>query len=153
MATLGPLMSRGESDALIDRVQARQVTHGHTFWAMENKADGRFLGWCGIVIAIEGLPITGLPEAGWRLAHDAWGKGYAREAAFASLDWAFNVRGYERVWAITSTNNTASWGLMERLGMVRDRDMDFDHPHVADDSPLKKHITYSIGRDQWADIK
>ncbi len=149
MATLGPLMSRAESDALIDRVQARQVAHGHTFWALESKADQSLLGWCGIVIAIEGLPITGLPEAGWRLAHHAWGNGYAREAAVASLDWAFDVGRYDRVWAITSANNTASWGLMERLTMSRDHSMDFDHPNVAEGSPLKKHITYSIGRDQW----
>lgn len=149
MATLGPLMSREESDALIDRVQARQFEHGHTFWAMERKEDGAFLGWCGIVIAIDGLPITGWPEAGWRLAHHAWGQGYAREAAEASIDWAFGERGYDRVWAITSTNNLASWGLMERLGMARHHDMDFDHPNVANDSPLKKHITYSLGRDAW----
>jgi RimJ/RimL family protein N-acetyltransferase len=149
MATLGPVMSRDESDALIDRIQARHEAHGHSFWALERKDDAVFLGWCGIVLAIDGLPITGLPEIGWRLAHHAWGQGYAREAAFASLDWGFGVQNMERVWAITSVGNTASWGLMERLGMVRHHDMDFDHPFVADDSPLKQHITYSIGRDQW----
>ncbi len=151
MATLGPLMSRAESDALIDRVQARQIEHGHTVWAMERKADARLLGWCGVVlVAIDALPITGLPEIGWRLAHHAWGQGYAREAAEASLDWAFGKRGMEEVWAYTSTINTRSWGLMVRLGMIRHPDLDFDHPGVADDSPLKRHITYSIGRDQWA---
>jgi hypothetical protein len=35
---------------------------------------------------------------------------------------------------------------MERLGMKRHPDLDFDHPNVPDDSPLKKHITYSIDR-------
>lgn len=150
MATLGPLMSRAESDALIDRVQAHQMEHGHTVWAMERKTDASLLGWCGVVVvAIDGLPITGLPEIGWRLAHHAWGQGYAREGAEASLDWAFGTRGMEKIWAYTSTVNTRSWGLMERLGMVRDHDMDFEHPNVADSSPLKQHITYSIGRDQW----
>jgi RimJ/RimL family protein N-acetyltransferase len=149
MATLGPLMQRAESDALIDRVQARQMEHGHTFWALERKDDGVFLGWCGIVRALDGLPIAGLPEIGWRLAHHVWGQGYAWEAAFASLDWGFGTKKMERVWAITSVGNDASWGLMERLGMVRHRDMDFDHPFVADGSPLKQHITYSIGRDEW----
>ncbi len=146
MATLGPLMSRDESDALIDRVQARQATHGHTFWALERRKDKAFIGWCGIVIALEELPIGGQPEIGWRLSHDSWGQGYALESAKTSLDWALDVRGYEAVWAITSTNNSASWGLMERLGMVRRPELDFDHPNVAEGSPLKKHITYSIGR-------
>jgi RimJ/RimL family protein N-acetyltransferase len=149
MATLGPVMTRAESDALIDRVQAWQVEHGHTVWALERKDDAAFLGWCGIVIVPDGLPHSGLPEIGWRLAYHAWGLGFAREAAIKSLDWAFGVRNMERVWAYTSVGNNASWGLMERLGMRRHDDMDFEHPNVPDGSPLKRHITYSIRRDQW----
>jgi RimJ/RimL family protein N-acetyltransferase len=149
MATLGPIMKREESDALIDKVQARQVEYGHTVWALERKEDAALLGWCGIVIVPDGLPLAGLPEIGWRLAHHAWGQGYAREAATASLDWAFGVQNMERMWAYTSVGNDASWGLMERLGMKRHDDMDFEHPNVPDGSPLKRHITYSIGRDQW----
>ncbi len=142
-------MSRAESDALIDRVQGRQAQHGHTFWALEERESAALIGWCGIVIALEELPIGGLPETGWRLAHHAWGKGYAREAASASLNWGFGQARMDRVWAITSVGNSRSWGLMERLGMSRHPELDFDHPNVTDDSPLKPHITYSIGRDQW----
>ena len=146
MATLGPLMSRSQSDALIERLQKRQIDHGHTFWALERKQNRAFIGWCGIVIALDELPIAGKLEAGWRLAHSAWGQGYAREAALASLDWGFQTLGADEIWAITSLNNTRSWGLMERLGMERQHDMDFDHPNVADGSPLKQHITYRIKR-------
>jgi RimJ/RimL family protein N-acetyltransferase len=149
MATLGPLMSRKESDALIDCVQLRQARQGHTFWAVERRSDRVFLGWCGIVIALSELPIGGLLEIGWRLSHDAWGQGYAREGAAATLDWAFGEKYMDKVWAITSVGNTASWGLMERLGMERHHNLDFEHPNLADGSPLKSHITYSIGRDQW----
>jgi RimJ/RimL family protein N-acetyltransferase len=144
MEHLGPLMTHTESDALIDRVVAREAKHGHTVWAMVRKDDGAFLGWCGIVIVPEGIPIAGQPEIGWRLAHHAWGQGYAKEAAIMSLDWAFGVRNMDRVWAYTSAGNERSWGLMERLGMARHHDLDFDHPSVPDDSPLKAHITYSI---------
>ena len=146
MATLGPPMSRAESDALIARLQKRQIDHGHTFWALECKQDRSFIGWCGIVIALDELPISGKLEAGWRLAHSAWGLGYAREAAQASLDWGFQTLGADEIWAITSVNNTRSWGLMERLGMERQHDMDFDHPNVPEGSPLKRHITYRIKR-------
>jgi RimJ/RimL family protein N-acetyltransferase len=146
MKTLGPLMSRTESDALIAGLQQRQVEHGHTLWALERKDDGAFIGSCGIVVALSGLPIAGKLEIGWRLAHAAWGQGYAREAAQASLDWGFETLGAEEIWSITSALNNRSWGLMERLGLVRQHDMDFDHPNVADGSPLKKHITYWIGR-------
>ena len=50
------------------------------------------------------------------------------------------------VTAITVAANTASWGLMERLGMTRYPDEDFDHPAVPDGSPLKRHILYRIDR-------
>jgi RimJ/RimL family protein N-acetyltransferase len=149
MATLGPPMSRVESDAVIDRVQQKQITDGHTFWAIDRKHDAHFIGWCGIVLAGDGPPIAGLPEIGWRLAHEAWGRGYALEAAKASLDWGFSNLSDDAIWAITVAGNARSWGLMERLGMVRHHDLDFDHPGVPDDSPLKRHITYSIRRDQW----
>lgn len=147
MKTLGPLMSRDQTKALIDRLHVLSEENGHTFWALERQKDGRFIGWCGIIRAAVN-PIAYLPEVGWRLASDIWGQGYAREAAAASIKWAFDNLPDERVWAITSEGNHLSWGLMERLGMVRHPDMDFDHPHVADDSPLKRHVTYSIARSQ-----
>jgi len=42
--------------------------------------------------------------------------------------------------------DTASWTVMERLGMSRMADGDFDHPDVHDDSALKRHIRYRIDR-------
>ncbi len=145
MATLGPLMSREETSALINRLHVLSEENGHTFWALERREDNRLIGWCGIIRGSVD-PIAYLPEVGWRLASDMWGQGYAREAAAASLDWAFANLPDDRVWAVTSKGNSRSWGLMERLGMSRHPEMDFDHPHVADGSPLKPHITYSIAK-------
>lgn len=145
MATLGPLMSVQEAEAMIGRLHAIEERHGHTFWALERKKDGRFLGFCGLVMGNVG-PIDGKIEIGWRLAHDAWGQGYAREAAEASLEWGFSNRNVERIWAITTPGNVRSWGLMERLGLKRHPQLDFAHPKIADESPLKQHITYSIAR-------
>ena len=70
------------------------------------------------------------------------GRSYAREAAQATLAWIAGNRPGEPVCAITSVGNVRSRGLMERLGMRHDESMDFDHPNVADDSPLKRHVTY-----------
>jgi RimJ/RimL family protein N-acetyltransferase len=145
MATLGPLLDRSESDGLIGRIRNLQDLHGHTFWALERKEDGCFLGFCGLIPGSAG-PIDGKIEIGWRLAHHAWGQGYAREAALASLDWGFANLRDDRIWAITTPGNVRSWGLMERLGMKRHLQLDFDHPNVPDGSPLKQHITYSIAR-------
>lgn len=145
MATLGPLMSREETAALIGRLRDDQARDGHCFWAMERRANGAFLGWCGLIRGSVG-PIDGKPEIGWRVAHDHWGMGYAREAAQASLDWGFATLPDPAIWAITTPRNTRSWGLMERLGMTRHPDLDFDHPKAPDGHFLKPHITYSIMR-------
>jgi RimJ/RimL family protein N-acetyltransferase len=75
-----------------------------------------------------------------------WGKGYAREAAEASLAWGWEHLDVPTIAAITTTNNVRSSGLMERLGMVRAAADDFDHPNVPLGSGLRRHITYRIAR-------
>lgn len=145
MATLGPVLDHDAVAALIGRIRDLRDRHGHTFWALERKEDGCFLGFCGLIPGFVG-PIDGKIEIGWRLAHHAWGKGYAREAAMATLDWGFANLPDDRIWAITTPGNVRSWGLMERLGMKRHLELDFEHPNVPDGSPLKHHITYSIAR-------
>lgn len=146
MATIGPHQTMAEVEAVIVRQQACLDQHGTCFWAMERRADGAVIGFCGIKPGAEGTPLDGAPEIGWRLDDAFWGQGLAREAAQATLDHHWSTTDAPRIGAITSAGNHRSWGLMERLGMVRDRAQDFDHPAVAQESPLKPHITYWIDR-------
>lgn len=141
MATLGPLLDRAGSADLLGRLRAMADEHGHTFWAIERKADGRTLGFTGIIRGRDG-PVADKLEIGWRLASDCWGHGYASEAARASLDWARAHRPGEDVYAITSVTNTRSRAVMERLGMVHQPELDFDHPRVSEGDPLRAHVTY-----------
>jgi RimJ/RimL family protein N-acetyltransferase len=85
-------------------------------------------------------------EIGWRLARPYWGQGYAREAAEASITWGWANTDTPEIAAMTVIANSNSWGLMERLGMVRDFEADFDHPAVAEGDPLRRHILYRIAR-------
>lgn len=146
MATLGPLMTPEQAAELIRLVEARRTKTGYTFWAVERRSDGLFLGWCGVKPGPEGTPIAGEIEIGWRIAADHWGQGYAREAARASLDWVWANLDVDSVAAITTPGNARSWGLMERLGMIRAVEDDFDHPAAAEN--LRHHITYRIARPQ-----
>ncbi len=146
MATLGPPMSWAETEAAIARIEAIRAMHGYTFWALERREDGAFLGFCGIKPGAAGTPIEHDVEIGWRLAHAYWGRGYAREAAQASLAWGWANTDAPRIAAITTPGNERSRRLMERLGMARAPGEDFDHPNVPDGSPLKAHITYRIAR-------
>lgn len=143
MATLGPVMRREETVALIDNLRARARSFGHTFWACERLSDARVIGWAGLIRG-NIAQTEGELEIGWRLAADCWGQGYAREAAQETLDWARRHRPGEPVIAITARINTRSRALMERLGMTRCEARDFDHPRLAADNPLRPHVLYSI---------
>ncbi|MCA1749908.1 MAG: GNAT family N-acetyltransferase [Sphingomonadales bacterium] len=149
MRWLGALQSRAESDAMIDRCIACDEEHGHCFWALERKSDGALLGFCGIKrVKDDGIePDPGTPEIGWRLRSDAWGKGYAKEAAVASMDYAFDRTGADFVTAFTVPGNSASWGLMERLGMTRRADLDYWNPEWS--PKLGKGIVYRITPAEW----
>jgi RimJ/RimL family protein N-acetyltransferase len=143
MATIGPLQDRETARAGLGRLMARAANDGHTLWAIERKSDGRMIGFCGVTRGT--VPhIADEFEIGWRLVSDCWGRSYAREAAEASLAWFAANRPGQRICAITSVNNVRSRGLMERLGMKRDSNMDFDYtgPGLPEGSPLKPHVTY-----------
>lgn len=147
MEHLGPQQTQADTDAGIARLQGFAAAHGHTFWAIERRADGEFLGFCGLKIAPENIPgIEGAIEIGWRLRRDAWGAGHAREAAAASLDWGWANLPVARIVAITTPTNLRSQALMLRLGMVHRPNLDFDHPALAVDDPLRPHVTFDIFR-------
>jgi RimJ/RimL family protein N-acetyltransferase len=144
---VGGVQDEEQLNAAFERLEGYQRDTGHTFWVVERKSDGALLGFCGLKVAnVPGTPVDGDIEIGWRLREDAWGQGYAREAAAAAIDWAWSNLDCARVVSFTIPANTASWGLMERLGMTRRRDLDFAHPHFAPDHPLSQHITYVIER-------
>jgi RimJ/RimL family protein N-acetyltransferase len=129
-----------------DRFIAWQESRGFTFWVVERREDGAFVGFCGLKIADDiGSPVEGNVEVGWRFRQDVWGQGYAREAAQASLDYAFGAVGAEQVVALTVQGNTPSWGLMERLGMTRRPDLDYTGPEWAEGVV----IAYLIRREEW----
>lgn len=135
------LLNRAESDAMVDRIAAMMADQGFGMWAVERRDTGEFIGFCGLNRINFECPVAGEVEIGWRLAHNNWGQGFAREAAQASLDWGF-AQGLARIVSFTVPANVRSWGLMARLGLARRADLDFDHPRVANDSLLKRHIVY-----------
>ena len=86
-----------------------------------------------------------LAERGWGLwavAREAWGHGYATEAARAVLEHAFSELGLPEVVSFTTVANVRSRAVMERLGMTRDPAEDFDHPSVEPGHPLRRHVLY-----------
>lgn len=133
-------MSAAESDAALQRYSDWDKTQGFTFWPVIRKADYVFLGLCGLKQLNIPWPEPTDIEIGWRFARAFWGQGYAREAAAACLD--FGLAKAPRVIAMTTQENTASWGLMRRLGMAPAPELDFEHPDVPVGHPQRPHIVY-----------
>lgn len=148
MRWLGGVWPREHHTKAFGRITSYQRDHGHTLWIVERKADGALLGFCGLKrVNSPGAPNPGDFEVGWRLREDAWGQGFAKEAAIASLDLAFDSFAAPHVVALTVEGNEASQGLMKRLGMTRRRDMDFQDSRFGPE--LNPTIVYRIEADAW----
>ena len=147
MQHLGGPQPLAEVEAAIARQRDAQARTGHCFWAIERKADAALLGFCGLRIGGHpGTPVVDELEIGWRLRRDAWGLGYAREAAGASFAWGWANTARPRITAWTVPANRASWTLMARLGMAHCPELDFAHPGFAAGHPLSAHIVYAAER-------
>ncbi|RXZ64721.1 GNAT family N-acetyltransferase [Pelagerythrobacter rhizovicinus] len=148
MRWLGGELDEAGMAAQRERVEGSGRRNGFCFWVVERKADGALLGFCGLKRAdAPGSTVTGAVEIGWRLREDAWGQGYAKEAATAALGLAFGRFGAEKVVALTVEGNAGSWGLMRRLGMRRREELDY--PDERYDPPWRDTIVYSIDRAAW----
>jgi RimJ/RimL family protein N-acetyltransferase len=148
MRWLGGVMGDDGMAATRARVEGCAAANGFCFWAVERKSDGEILGFCGLKRAdAPGSSVTGAMEIGWRLREDAWGQGYAKEAATAALDAAFSRFGADEVVALTVIANAGSWGLMKRLGMRRREELDYADTRF--EPPIRDHILYSIDRETW----
>ncbi|GGD61638.1 GNAT family N-acetyltransferase [Erythrobacter arachoides] len=153
MRWLGGVMDDDARAAQLARVRTCHANHGFCFWIVQRKADGghlsgEVLGFCGLKRAdAPGSSVVGAMEAGWRLREDAWGHGYAKEAAAAALALGFERFAADRIVALTVDGNAPSWGLMTRLGMQRRADLDYQDPRYGPD--LNPTIVYAITADQW----
>lgn len=151
MRWLGGVLSPDKLAAAIERYTRWQAERAFTFWVVRREGeepDAGWLGFCGLKLSdTPGSPVLGEFEIGWRFREAAWGQGYAREAAAASLDFAFDRLSPERVVAITVAGNRPSWTLMERLGMRHAPELDHADPRFGPE--LADAIVYAIGPDEW----
>jgi RimJ/RimL family protein N-acetyltransferase len=151
MRWLGGASDEDFANAAFDRIATYSQNFGFTFWIVERKSDGAMLGFCGLKRANTpgGEAFEGEIEIGWRLREDAWGQGYAKEAAIASLDLAFGRFGAPLVVAVTAAGNEPSQGLMMRLGLKRREDLDFVDGRFPADSHVNPQVVFAIEAKDW----
>ncbi len=142
-------LRRDESDELVDRIETGLRLRGWGLWAVEVPGTASFVGFVGLNPATFDAPFTPAVEVGWRLAREHWGHGYATEGAEAALAYGFDALALDEIVSFTTHGNTRSRRVMERLGMRRDPDDDFDHPGVAEGDRVRHHVLYRLDREHW----
>lgn len=139
-------LSRADSDALVDRIEAHFAARGFGLWAVEVPGEIPFAGFVGLAVPAFEAAFTPCVEVGWRLAAACWGHGYASEGARAALAFGFAQLALAEIVSFTVPANVRSRRVMERLGMTRDPADDFDHPALPDGHPLRRHVLYRAVR-------
>ena len=146
-AWLAGTQDRAQSDAMMDRISGHIAAHGFGLWGAETRADSRLVGFVGLnTVKASDLPVGPAVEMGWRLIPETWGQGLASEGAAAALAWGFAQLDAHEIIAFTADTNLASQGVMRKIGMVHDAARDFDHPRLALDHPLRRHVVFAATR-------
>jgi RimJ/RimL family protein N-acetyltransferase len=114
---------------------------GCGLWIVLRRADGEFLGQCGVVpMDVNG---TFAFEVGYLFVRALWGHGYATEAARACRDWGFRHLDTDSLISLPDSRNQPSIRVAQRVGMVF-RERIVWHGKNTD--------VYGITRDQWAAV-
>lgn len=138
---LGGVLTAAEADAEREEIAAFFTRRGLGMIPVVRKADGAFLGTCGLSYT----PWYPDLEIGWRLLPAFWGQGYASEAARAWRDHAFGALGVARLISVADAPNVASHRVMARLGLR------FDHEALLEDggATFAAHI-YALDAAGWS---
>jgi RimJ/RimL family protein N-acetyltransferase len=148
MAHFPAPLTREKSDALADHCERLIAERGWGAWATEIKETGEFIGFVGLNIPRDDLPVSPCVEILWRLARAHWRRGFATEAARGALHIAFEALALPEIVSFTVPSNARSRAVMEHLGMQMDA-ATFEHPGVPAGDALRIHCNYRLSRDRW----
>jgi ribosomal-protein-alanine N-acetyltransferase len=135
------------SQNFVKTVVARQqaVSRREFDLAITLKDNGKLIGGCGIY----GRKLKEA-EMGYCLHRDYWGKGYMTEVAAALLEFAFDQKGFHRVYATCDPRNVGSARVMEKSGMKREGHL---RDHVLKDGEWRDSLLYAILDWEWREIQ
>jgi ribosomal-protein-alanine N-acetyltransferase len=128
--------NRAESVNWLNLVSSRWESDHIGFCAIVEKRTDRFIGWCGLWQLKE----TDELEIGYAIARDAWGKGFATEAARVFLQYGFEQLKPEKIVGVAEPENVSSRRVMEKLGMKFVRHGEFYNREL---------VQYAISREFW----
>ena len=98
------------------------LLYGYGIFMVREPGSDEIVGTCGVFRSFRGYGpqarLDDVIEAGWIIRRDRWGKGYAREAMAAVLDWFDRVHGAQRIACMIEHDNDASHRVARGLGFV-----------------------------------
>ena len=115
------------SAKLVKHFQEHINKHGYGFFAVENKEDGRFVGFAGLSHVPTNMPFAPAVELAWRMDYNFWGKGYATEATRALLTFGFDECDLKEIVAYCVQGNDRAQHVLDRLGFEHDTAKDFTY--------------------------
>jgi RimJ/RimL family protein N-acetyltransferase len=116
--------------------------NGFGLWALELKADGTFIGDCGI--SMQCIDGETLPEIGYHVNKKYWRQGYAKEACAAVKAWLFNNTTYDSAYSYMNSENVASYSTAASNGMTRIKEYNDGSENL---------FVYAITREEWKSEK
>lgn len=129
MADLGGPYNRAKSDRKFDRYRKSFDEDGLSRWALID-SNGEFVGYAGVIKSHDlSHPLGRHFDIGWRLHRNMWGQGYATEASLAALTDGFERCKMKEIVSYTDANNSRSQAVMERIGLIRDKALDFSYDY------------------------
>jgi RimJ/RimL family protein N-acetyltransferase len=144
MEFMPAVLTREQSDAFAERIEAHFRQHGFGLCAVELRSGHAFAGFVGLAVPAFQAHFTPCVEIGWRLAAEYWGNGLATEAALSMVAYATAQFGLEALVSFTVPGNARSRRVMEKLGMSHDPAEDFDHPRFSPGHPYRRHVLYRL---------
>lgn len=143
------MLTREQSDRVVDRIEAAFAQRSFGLCAVELKSNRRFLGFIGLSVPNFYAHFTPCVEIGWRLASHAWGQGFATEGARAMAAYAFETLKLNSLVSFTAEQNLRSRRVMEKIGMTFDPTDSFDHPNLPDGHLLRRHVLYRLRAEEF----
>lgn len=126
----------------ITRIKDQIEQNGYGLFAIEKKDDHSFIGFTGFSHPRFEEWFTPCIEIGWRIDKAHWNKGFATEAAKASLVFGFEKLLLKEIYSWTSVHNSKSEQVMKKIGM--EKFGKFDHPLIENGHYLQEHVLYKI---------
>lgn len=136
------LMSKEQTKTFIRNMNDMYHQYGYCYFAVDILKNQSFIGFIGLAWQTYDAFFTPCVDIGWRIATQAWNKGYATEGARRCLEFARQNMGITKIYAVAPKINTKSERIMIKIGMQKSGE--FDHPFLSQHQRLQRCVVYEI---------